>query len=106
MPITWKTATTGWNEVTYSWEEVSLALEIALFGQGRSKASRERLYGELFQEHPDKKKKFVHLIMKVKGQEIKETSKVPNDMKIKLADIDLVIQEVLRNRPSVKVNVA
>lgn len=109
MPITWSTATAGWKEVIYSWEEVALALELALFGQtgGRSQKSKEKLYGDLFKEHPDKKKKFIHLILKVKGQEIKETSKVPKDMDIKLKDIDLVIQEVLSaKRPTVKVNVA
>ena len=64
------------------------------------------MYGELFREHPDKKKKFIHLILKVKGQEIKETSKVPKEMDITLSDIDLVIQEVLMKKPTVKVNVA
>ena len=105
MPITWKTASVGWDTVTYSWEEVSLALEIALAGQGRSQKKKEELYGELFREHPDKKKKFIHLILKVKGQEIKETSKVPKEMDITLSDIDLVIQEVLMKKPTVKVNV-
>ena len=53
-----------------------------------------------------KLKKFIHLILKVKGQEIKETSKVPKEMDITLSDIDLVIQEVLMKKPTVKVNVA
>tara|TARA_A100001201_G_scaffold50708_1_gene50413 strand:+ start:88 stop:408 length:321 start_codon:yes stop_codon:yes gene_type:complete len=106
MAIKWKTATAGWQTVTYSWDEVSLALELALFGLGKSRSKKEEYYGELFQEHPDKKKKFVHLLLKVKGQEIKETSKVPKDMNIRLADIEMVIQEVLNNKPTVKVNVA
>ena len=106
MPITWSTAESNWKEVTYTWEEVALALELVLFGGGYSRRRKELLYGELFREHPDKKKKFVHLMLKVKGQEIKETSKVPYDMEIKLKDIDMVIQEVLSSKPEVKVHVS
>ena len=106
MPITWSTATSSWKQVTYTWQEVALALELALFGGGRSQKRKEELYGELFKEHPDKKKKFVHLMLKVKGQEIKETSKVPYDMYIKLKDIDMVIQEVLSSKPEVKIHVS
>ena len=106
MPITWSTATSSWKQVTYTWQEVALALELALFGGGRSQKRKEELYGELFREHPDKKKKFVHLMLKVKGREIKETSKVPYDMDIKLKDIDMVIQEVLSSKPEVKIHVS
>tara|TARA_R100000008_G_C3582187_1_gene169342 strand:- start:1235 stop:1555 length:321 start_codon:yes stop_codon:yes gene_type:complete len=106
MPLTWSQATESWQLVTYTWEEVALALEIALFGGGKSQRRKEELYGELFREHPDKKKRFINLILKVKGQEIKETSKVPMDMDITLSDIDLVIKEVLESRPQVKINVA
>ena len=106
MPVSWRDSDVGWNLAVYTWAEISLALELADAGVGRSQRKKEELYGELFREHPDKKKKFIHLILKVKGQEIKETSKVPKDMDITLSDIDLVIQEVLRTRPMVKVNVS
>lgn len=104
MPITWSTATSNWKQVTYTWEEVAIALELALIG-GKSQRNKEELYGELFQEHPDKKKKFIKLMLKVKGQEINQTNKIPLDMDIALSDIDLVINEVLANRPKVTVNV-
>tara|TARA_A100001391_G_C5068694_1_gene277788 strand:- start:1023 stop:1343 length:321 start_codon:yes stop_codon:yes gene_type:complete len=105
MPLTWSTATERWTRVTYTWQEVAIALEIALLGGGKSQRRKKELYGELFREHPDKKKKFIQLVLKVKGQEIKESSKIPMDMDITLSDIDLVIQEVLNKRPQVKINV-
>jgi hypothetical protein len=56
----------------------------------------------MFKREPEKKKKVVELILKVKGKTIKNNVKIPSNMDIALSNIDLVIQEVLK-RPSVNV---
>ena len=51
---------------------------------------------------PEKKKKVIELILKVKGKTIKDKAKIPTNVDIALSNIDLVIQEVLK-KPSVNI---
>lgn len=68
MSTKWSEVDYEWNSLSYTWGEVSLALTAL--------QARERLYGELWKKHPDKKKRFIKLIMKVKGKEVKQTQHI------------------------------
>ena len=65
---------------------------------------RRKDYNEFYNQNLDKKKKMVSLILKVKGETIKDDAIIPMDMDISLSDIDMVIQEVLF-KPKVKIYV-
>jgi hypothetical protein len=43
--------------------------------------------------------------MKIKGQEIKQGVKIPNQVDVTLKDIDLIISEVLNIKPEVAIDV-
>jgi hypothetical protein len=61
-----------------------------------------KLINQYLDVKPKKKKKVIELILKVKGQTIKDDVKIPNDVNISLSNIDLVIQEVLK-KPMVNI---
>ena len=85
---------------SFTFEEFSVAYELSLAKGGRYK--RKELYDQMFQKDPDKKKKVIELILKVKGKTIKDKAKIPTNVDIALSNIDLVIQEVLK-KPSVNI---
>tara|TARA_Y100000816_G_C25718725_1_gene379056 strand:- start:226 stop:534 length:309 start_codon:yes stop_codon:yes gene_type:complete len=100
---TWSTSNLNWTESVYTFAEFSVAYELSQVGGTYSK--RDLIYADLFRQRPDKKKKVIELIMKVKKNKYKEKVEIPMNAKVALSDIDLVIQEVL-NKPMVNINVA
>ena len=100
---TWSTSNLNWTESVYTFAEFSVAYELSQVGGTYSK--RDLIYADLFRQRPEKKKKVIELIMKVKSNKYKEKVEIPMNAKVSLSDIDLVIQEVL-NKPMVNINVA
>ena len=100
---TWSTSVVTWTESVYTFSDFTTAYELSQVGGTYTK--RDQLYSDLFKQRPDKKKKVIELIMKVKSNKYKEKVEIPLDAKVALSDIDLVIQEVL-NKPTVNINVA
>tara|TARA_R100000315_G_C5200916_1_gene118127 strand:- start:1 stop:309 length:309 start_codon:yes stop_codon:yes gene_type:complete len=84
----------------FTFSEFSVAYELSLAVGGRYK--RKQLYDKMFQKDPEKKKKVIQLILKVKGKTIKDNVKIPTNVDIALSNIDLVIQEVL-NKPTARI---
>jgi hypothetical protein len=100
---TWSTSVVTWTESVYTFSDFTTAYELAQVGGTYTK--RYQAYDDLFRQRPDKKKKVIELIMKVKSNKYKEKVEIPLNAKVALSDIDLVIQEVL-NKPKVNINVA
>ena len=105
MPLTWSQITVAFKNAAYTFAEISIALELFLLGGTGSRRRRDQTYQELFQQYPEKKKKTIQLIMKIKGQEIKQGVKIPNQVDVTLKDIDLIISEVLNIKPEVAIDV-
>ena len=106
MPLTWTQTITAFANTHYTWAEISIALELFLKGGTGSRRRREDIYEKLFQQYPQKKEKTVELIMKIKGKQIKQGVKIPEQVDVSLKDIDLIISEVLNVKPEVTVDVA
>ena len=87
---------------TFTFEEFSVAYELSLITDVGGVYRRKQLYDKMFQKDPEKKKKVIELILKVKGKTIKDKAKIPTNVDIALSNIDLVIQEVLK-KPSVNI---
>ena len=100
---TWSTSVVTWTESVYTFSDFTTAYELSQVGGTYTK--RDQLYGDLFKQRPDKKKRVIELIMKVKSNKYREKVEIPLDAKVALSDIDLVIQEVL-NKQTVNINVA
>jgi|TARA_R100000995_G_C3408102_1_gene88065 hypothetical protein len=104
MPITWGSADISPAQLkasselaTFTWSEFSTAYEAYLL-RGYSKKEYDLFYNQ----NLDKKRKMISLILKVKGNTIKDDAIIPTNMDIALSDIDLVIQEVIK-KPSVDI---
>ena len=111
MPTTWTKSEIKWSAAAYTWSDFSLAYELFLLG-GRSGGYKRDEWGRVidgpyadFFKDPEKKRKVIELIMKVKSNKIKQKVEIPMDAKIALSDIDMVIQEVLQ-KPTVNIHVS
>ena len=100
MPATFGQANIAFGGASFTFGEFSVAYELSLVVGGTYK--RKQLYDKMFQKDPDKKKKVIELILKVKGKTIKDKAKIPTNVDIALSNIDLVIQEVL-NKPTARI---
>ena len=100
---TWSTSVVTWTESVYTFSDFTTAYELSQVGGTYSR--RDQIYADLFKQRPDKKKKVIELIMKVKSNKYKEKVEIPMNAKVALSDIDLVIQEVL-NKQMVNINVS
>jgi len=100
MPITFGQANIAFTSARYTFAEFSVAYELSLIKDGKS--SRKEIFERMFKREPEKKRKVIELILKVKGKTIKDNVKIPTNVDVALSNIDLVIQEVL-NKPSVNV---
>ena len=102
---TWSTSIVTWVKAVYTFSDFTTAYELSQAGGKAGTYRRDQIYADLFRERPDKKKKVIELIMKVKSNKYKKKVEIPMNAKVALSDIDLVIQEVL-NKPMVNINVA
>jgi len=86
--ITWNTANILWNSNPYTWNEVQLVEEIIQRGGGN-------IEDDMPWMKPEKKKKLIKLILKVKGKTLTESKTKPiKQYKIKANDVRLVVKEV------------
>ena len=67
---TWSTSVVTWRESVYTFSDFSVAYELSQVGGTYTK--RYQAYDDLFRQRPDKKKRVIELIMKVKSNKYKE----------------------------------
>ena len=88
MKVTWDTANILWNSNSFTWDEVQLVEEIIQRGGGN-------IEDDMPWMKPEKKKKLIKLILKVKGETLTESkTKLIKQYKIKAEDVRLVVKEV------------
>ena len=90
----WELAPTTAGVDRYTWDEVLLVEEIAEEIADGAGAGAEEIAWNVDQLDPEKKKRFIKLICKVKGKTIKQTKEIKN-YKIKATDIKLLAEKVL-----------
>jgi len=102
MPTTFGQANIAFGVAQFTFGEFSVAYELSLIQDVGGKYKRKELYNQLFEREPEKKRKVIELILKVKGKTIKDNVEIPQNVDIALSNIDLVIQEVLK-KPSARI---
>jgi hypothetical protein len=89
--IKWEEANFKWNENPHKWDEVLLVEEVAEAIEAG--AGIVEAYKQL---EPEKKKRFIKLVCKVKGIETYSGQKtIRDDIDVSAEDIELVVKEVL-----------
>tara|TARA_R100001079_G_C4406126_1_gene133526 strand:+ start:558 stop:872 length:315 start_codon:yes stop_codon:yes gene_type:complete len=102
MPTTFGQANIAFGASQFTFAEFSIAYELSLIQDVGGRYKRKELYDQLFKKEPEKKRKVIELILKVKGKTIKDNVQIPQNVNISLSNIDLVIQEVLK-KPSARI---
>ena len=98
--IKWEEADFLWNQAPtdtsadrYTWDEVVLVEQVVVESDG---ASGDEILWQVDKLDPDKKKRFIKLICKIKGIETYSGQKtIRDDIKVTAEDVELVIKEVL-----------
>jgi len=91
MAVTWNNASILWNSNSFTWNEVQLVEEIIkTVQQGGGNIEDDMPWMK-----PEKKKKLIKLILKIKGETLTESkTKQIKQYKIKAEDVRLVVKEV------------
>ena len=90
-----RTTSVIWGNNSYTWGDLALAEELAGAG-GSTPDSRIRKVDTLLKKDPEKKKRLIRLICRVKGEKVyDETKEAIGDIDIKIEDVDMVVNEIL-----------
>jgi len=92
MPLVkWKDGD-KWGTLNITWGDYQLVEEVA---EVIKKGGGGGGYLKDYFKDKEKKKRFVHLICRVKGEKVYDEKKEIEDIEIKVEDVELVINEVL-----------
>ena len=88
----WEKAPTSESADWYTWNDIKF-LEELVDGHG---ATADGILWHIDQADPEKKRRFIRLVCKVKGIETYSGQKtIKDDIKVSAEDVELVIKEVL-----------
>ena len=83
----------SWADNPYTWGDVSLVLEIL---DGIGTINRRARLDQYLDKYPQQKKRLIHLICRVKGEKVYDETKEVGDIEIKLEDVNMVIDKVVK----------
>ena len=91
-----RTTSVQWGSNSFTWGDVTLATEIAevIDGVGGYKKRKERL-DNLFKDE-DKKKRFIHLICRIKGEKVYDDKVEVQNIDVKVEDAELVVETIVK----------
>lgn len=90
----WGSTDVRWKDANWLWSECQLAEELGQIYESGIDASR--IYeNDLWRNEPEKRKRLIRLICKVKGEKYDESKEKHENIKIKVEDIKLVVKAVL-----------
>ena len=90
-----RTTSVQWNANPFSWGDVFLGEEVAdaIDGVGYKK-KKERL-DNIFKDE-DKKKRFIHLVCRIKGEKVYDDKVEVQDIDVKVEDAELVVETIVK----------
>lgn len=97
IPIKWEGANFLWNSNPYTWDDVAFIIDVVKEGGGNSD-----LIKKVLDKDEEKKKRFIEVIVKVKGNQeysdsyiYNQRKEVQDNLEVTTEDIKLVVQEIL-----------
>ena len=90
-----RTTSVVWGSNDFTWGDVALAVEIAdaIDGVGY-KRKKERL-DNIFKDE-DKKKRFIHLVCRIKGEKVYDDKVEVQNIDVKVEDAELVVETIVK----------
>ena len=100
-----RNVSTIWGNNPFTWNDVALAVEIADAIDGVGYTRRKERLDNLFKDE-DKKKRFIHLICRIKGEKVYDNKVEVKDIDIKVEDAELVVETIVKKvKMEIKENV-
>ena len=90
-----RSVSTIWGNNNFTWGDVSLAVEIAEVINGVGYKRRKERLDNLFKDK-DKKKRFIHLICRIKGEKVYDDKVEVKDIDVKVEDAELVVETIVK----------
>ena len=90
-----RSVSTIWGNNPFTWNDVSLAVEIAEVIDGVGYTRRKERLDNLFKDE-EKKKRFIHLICRIKGEKVYDDKVEVKDIDVKVEDVELVLESIVK----------
>ena len=92
-----RTTSVQWNDNPFTWGDVALAVEIAevIADDGVGYTRRKERLDKLFKDE-DKKKRFIHLVCRIKGEKVYDDKVEVKDIDVKVEDAELVVETIVK----------
>ena len=90
-----RTTSTIWGNNSFTWGDVTLATEIAEVIDGVGYKRRKERLDNLFKDE-DKKKRFIHLVCRIKGEKVYDDEVQAKDVNVSVEDAELVVETLVK----------
>ena len=92
-----RTTSVQWGDNPFTWGDVALAVEIAevIIDDGSGYTRRKERLDDLFKDE-DKKKRFIHLVCRIKGEKVYDDKVEVKDVDVKVEDAELVVETIVK----------
>ena len=90
-----RTTSVQWNDNPFTWGDVALAVEIAEVIDGVGYTRRKERLDKLFKDE-EKKKRFIHLVCRIKGEKVYDDKVEVQDIDVKVEDAELVVETIVK----------
>ena len=90
-----RSVSTIWGNNSFTWGDVALAVEIADVIDGVGYKRRKERLDNLFKDE-DKKKRFIHLVCRIKGEKVYDDKVEIQDIDVKVEDAELVVETLIK----------
>jgi len=92
-----RTTSTIWGNNSFTWGDVVLAAEIAeiISDDGVGYTKRKERLDDLFKDE-DKKKRFIHLVCRIKGEKVYDDKVEVQDIDVKVEDAELIVETIVK----------
>ena len=90
-----RTTSVVWGSNPYTWGDIALAEEVAEVIDGVGYTRRKERLDKLFKDE-EKKKRFIHLICRIKGEKVYDDEVEVKDINVSVEDAELVVETLIK----------
>jgi len=92
-----RTTSVVWGNNSFTWNDVTLAVEVekAITDDGIGYRRRKERLDKLLKDE-DKKKKFIHLICRIKGEKVYDDKVEVKNVNVSVEDAELVVETLIK----------
>ena len=90
-----RTTSVVWGSNPFTWSDVTLAAEVAEVIDGVGYKRRKERLDDLFKDE-EKKKRFIHLICRIKGEKVYDDEVEVKNVDVSVEDAELVVETLIK----------